>query len=137
MKNWMYNVVKKLIDNWSWLLPIVFVIACVVVWKYTTMGQSDKISISVLLGTAVIYSLQLINMQHASKKQEFILKQQCDIAQKQHNFDIFTLRMNLRNELVKYFTLALSSEDISITNDVNMHLVNIGKICNDIKFVFF
>ena len=127
---------KKLINNWPWLLPVLFMVAGVVIWKYAPITPSDKISVSVLLGTAIIYSLQFINMRQSSKNQEVILKQQCDIAQKQHNFDVFTLRMNLRNELVRAFTIALSSEDLTITNDVNIHLVNIGKICDDIKFAF-
>ena len=136
MKKLECNIVKKLMDNWPWLLPVLFMVAGVIVWEYTSINQSDKISVSVLLGTAIIYSLQFINMRQSSKNQEAILKQQCDIAQKQHNFDVFALRMNLRNDLVKAFTMALSSEDLSITNDVNMHLVNIGKICEDIKFAF-
>ena len=136
MKKWIYNVKTILKNNWPWILPLLLMLAGIVVWKYTDINQSDKISVSVLLGTAVIYSLQFINMHQTSKNQEQILKQQRDIAQKQHDFDIFTLRMNLRNDLVKAFTVALSSEDISITNDVNMHLVNIGKICEDIKFAF-
>lgn len=136
MKKRMYHIVKKLIDNWPWVLPVLFVFAGVMVWKYAAIKPSDKISVSVLLGTAIIYSLQFINMRQSSKNQEMVLKQQCDIAQKQHNFDVFTLRMNLRNELVRAFTIALSSEDLSITNDVNTHLVNIGKICDDIKFAF-
>ena len=131
-----YNIAKRLLLNWPWFLPMFLMIAVFIVWKYTIIDQSDKISISVLLGTAIIYSLQFINMRQSSKNQEVILKQQCNIAKKQHEFEIFTLRMNLRNELIKAFTIALSSEDLTITNDVNIHLVNIGKICDDIKFAF-
>ena len=108
----------------------------VYVWNVPNLDQTNKLSLTVLLGTAAIYCFQFMNMRQTSKSQEQVLQQQRDIAQKQHNFDVFTLRMNLRNELIKAFTIALSSEDLTITNDVNIHLVNIGKICDDIKFAF-
>lgn len=127
---------KKIFNNWPILILVAIVGFGVYVWNLSNLDQTNKLSLTVLLGTAAIYCFQFINMRQSSKNQEAILKQQRDIAQKHHNFEIFTLRMNLRNELVKAFTISLSSEDLSITNDVNMHLVNIGKICDDIKFAF-
>lgn len=127
---------KKILNTWPILILVSVIVFGVYVWHLSNLDQNDKLSLTVLIGTAVIYCFQFINMRESSRKQEQILEQQCDIAQKQHDFELFTLRMNLRNELVKYFTISLSSEDLSITNDVNAHLVNIGKICNDIRFVF-
>ena len=106
------------------------------VWNLPNLDQNNKLSLTVLLGTAAIYCFQFMNMRQTSKNQDLVLKQQYNISQKQHDFNVFMLRMNLRNNLVKSFTMALSSEDLSITNDVNLHLVNIGKICEDIKFAF-
>lgn len=130
------RLIFKVLNVWPILILIAILFFGIYVWDLENLDQTNKLSLTVLLGTAAIYCFQFMNMRQASKSQKQILQQQCDIAQKQHDFELFTLRMNLRNELVKYFTVALSSEDISITNDVNMHLVNIGKICNDIKFAF-
>lgn len=132
----LFNKLKNILSYWPLLILLIIIRFGIYVWDLSALGNSDKLSLIVLLGTAAIYCLQFINMRQSSNNQEKILKQQSDIAQKQHDFNIFTLRMNLRNELVKAFTLALSPEDLSITNDVNMHLVNIGKICDDIKFAF-
>lgn len=130
------NKLKSCLGNWPLLILLIIIGLGAFVWYLPTLELSDKLSLIVLLGTAAIYCLQFMNMRQSSNNQEKILKQQSDIAQKQHEFNVFTLRMSLRNELVKAFTLALSSEDLSITNDVNAHLVNIGKICDDIKFAF-
>ena len=128
---------KKIkIDWWPKIIPVIILVFGVCIWWIDSIDIFNKLSLIVLLGTALIYALQFINMHHVSINQEKILSQQRDIANKQYDFNVFTLRMNLRNELVKHFTLALSAEDVSITDDVNIHLVNIGKICDDIKFAF-
>lgn len=124
------------IDWWPKIIPLIILVFGVCIWLTDSIDMFNKLSLVVLLGTALIYALQFINMHHASINQEKILSQQRDIANKQYDFNLFTLRMNLRNELVKHFTMALSGEGVSITDDVNMHLVNIEKICNDIKFAF-
>ena len=127
---------KRILNLWPILILLVIVLSGIYIWNLSDLDKPNKITFVILLGTALIYCLQFINMRQTSENQEQILAQQRNIAQKQHDFNIFTLRMNLRNELVKAFTVSLSSEDLSITNDVNLHLVNIGKICNDIKFAF-
>lgn len=127
---------KKIFNSWPILILLVILFFGVYIWNLPDLDKTNKLTSIILLGTAVIYCFQFINMRQNSQNQEIILKQQRDIAQKQHDFELFTLRMNLRNELVRAFTIALSSEDLSITNDVNTHLVNIGKICDDIKFAF-
>lgn len=134
---------KKLIKNWPGIISFIIFVGLLCLIFCFDGNPADKISLIALVGTALIYSFQLNNMQQqkdiakeTAKNQENALKLQCDIAEKQYNFNVFTLRMNLRNDLAKCFTIALSSEGLSITNDVNMHLVNIGKICDDIKFAF-
>ena len=127
---------KFVLNSWPIIVPIVIIVFGYYVWNYDNIDLSNRFSLIVLLGTALIYALQFMNMHSASKNQKQILEQQRDIAKNQYDFNIFTLRMNLRNELVKCFTMALSGEDVSLTNDVNMYLVNIEKICNDIKFAF-
>ena len=130
------RLIFKVLNVWPILILISILFFGIYVWDIENLDQTNKLSLTVLLGTAAIYCFQFMNMRQTSKSQDLVLKQQYNIAQKQHDFSVFMLRMNLRNNLVKSFTMALSSEDLSITNDVNMHLVNIGKICEDIKFAF-
>ena len=70
------------------------------------------------------------------KSQESLLKEQKDIAQKQYDFNIFQMRMKLRNDLENAFLLSLSTTGQDIADDVNIKLASIARILNDIKFAF-
>jgi hypothetical protein len=95
------------------------------------------------MATAFIYYRQLRIMKEQKRiseksfcNQETILKEQKDIAEKQYNFNIFEMRMNLRNELQKEFTFLLDNDNKIITADVNPIMANIGKIIGSIKMAF-
>lgn len=110
----------------KYLLPAIIIIGiiCVIIFPISET-ISSKVTLIALIGTALIYSFQLISMNN-----------QKDIADKQHKFNIFTLRMNLRNELQRVSNLVLSANDRDITDPVNIKLVNLEKITSDIKLAF-
>jgi hypothetical protein len=70
------------------------------------------------------------------ESQELLLAEQKAIAQKQYDFNIFQMRVSLRNELKNAFLLSLSAHNQDITNDVNTNLAKMSKILDDIKFAF-
>lgn len=93
--------------------------------------------------TTLVYSFQLGVMkgqknlsEESFKNQEKILDEQKNIAKKQYDFDIFKLRMDLRNSLQRNFILLLSANNYEIENDVNSVLVDTGKIVDSINFAF-
>lgn len=111
---------------------------------------STKLTLITLVVTAFVYFLQLVSMKSQEKiakeskdiskqsfaNQENILKEQQKIASKQHDFDVFTMRLNLRNDLQSNFTDALSVTGLDVANPVNDKLVKIGRNLSDIEFAF-
>ncbi|MCM1294041.1 MAG: hypothetical protein NC311_00565 [Muribaculaceae bacterium] len=128
----------------NYIFPTIIVLGMICILAFPiTKSLETKLSLLVLMGTALIYAFQLMSMnsqkeisKQSFKNQENILQEQKDIAYKQYQFEVFKLRMELRNELYTNFTLALSANNLDISDDVNVKLVEIGKILNRIEFVF-
>lgn len=111
---------------------------------------STKLTLITLVVTTFVYFLQLVSMKSQEKiakeskniskqsfaNQENILKEQQKIASKQYDFDVFTMRLNLRNELQANFTDALSVTGLDVANPVNDKLIKIGRNLSDIEFAF-
>lgn len=144
--NYKYNtsgdfVMKK---RFTTIIPCIFIILILYIAIYAPIQTLEgKLTLITLLLTTFIYYLQWLSMKNQeinSKRsfdnQEKILEAQKNIAAKQYAFDIFTLRLNLRNELLANFTSALSISGLNIADDVNVKLLQIGKNINDIKFAF-
>lgn len=105
--------------------------------------MNDIITIVILIITAFIYYRQFRVMKEQKEisvksfqNQENILNEQKNIAKKQYDFNVFEMRMNLRNELQKEFTLLLDNDNKIITADVSPVVVNIGKIVSSIQMAF-
>ncbi|MCL2629652.1 MAG: hypothetical protein FWD33_03130 [Alphaproteobacteria bacterium] len=135
---------NPLLKNYHYLISAVLGVAliCVALF-FEGSGPESKLTLIALLGTALIYSFQLGTMNQQKElseksfdKQERILEEQKNIAQKQYDFDVFQMRVNLRNELYKEFTFILSAKNQDLDEEINLPAVNITKICNDIGFAF-
>ena len=120
----------KVFKNYHYILS--FILFATLLYVAIAFEKSDRLTLIALFATALIYSFQLGVM----NQQERILEEQKDIAKKQYDFDIFQMRMNLRNELHETFTFSLSAIGQDIADDVNIKLVDIGRVLNDIKFAF-
>lgn len=136
----------------QYIIAILFVslISYIAATKSVPTNFSNKLTLITLVVTAFVYFLQLVSMKSQEKiakeskdiskqsfaNQENILKEQQKIAAKQYDFDVFTMRLNLRNELQSNFTDALSVTGLDVANPVNDKLVKIGKNLSDIEFAF-
>lgn len=103
----------------KYILPIIIILGFLsMIYFPISQAMGEKITLIAITFAAVVYFFQLMSMnaqknisEESFKNQEKILKEQKDIANKQYSFNIFTLRMNLRNELQRNFTLLLSANN--------------------------
>lgn len=123
------------------LLVVCILVFCII---YCDIKHIEtRLTLIVLIITSLIYAGQL-NVMNKQKKiskasydnQEKILKEQKDIAKQQYDFNVFQMRMNLRNKLYIAFTQSLSVTGLDITDNVNDRLTNIARPLYDIQFAF-
>lgn len=140
MEVWSVKFLGKYWHRFLSVLIFVGLIWIIIHFKSQNVEGATLIALGI---TTLIYSFQLGVMkdqkslsEESFRNQERILDEQKNIAEKQYNFDIFKLRMDLRNNLQRNFTLLLSADNYKIDNDVNNILVDMGKIVDSVSFTF-
>lgn len=135
-----HGYIMKIIKKYILSFFICVGLLATIIW-YNPSDIGAKITIIALIGTALIYSFQLNAMneqkdisEKSFSNQEKILEEQKNIANKQYEFDIFKMRLKLRNELSRAFFELLVMNKINSNNNYSM--LDLNKLFDDIPFVF-